>query len=38
MRKAASPTTPCTVAPGVTWHYEQPKAFRWLLHIPRDLG
>ncbi|MBD2767524.1 phosphatase PAP2 family protein [Hymenobacter sp. BT664] len=27
-----------TVAPGVTWHYEKPKPFRWLWHIPRDLG
>ncbi|MDO7844874.1 phosphatase PAP2 family protein [Hymenobacter sp. M29] len=27
-----------TVAPGVTWHYENTKPFRWLLHIPRDLG
>ncbi|HEX8658801.1 MAG TPA: hypothetical protein VF690_14755, partial [Hymenobacter sp.] len=27
-----------TVAPGVTWHYDKPKPFRWLLHIPRDLG
>ncbi|WP_345236693.1 phosphatase PAP2 family protein [Hymenobacter saemangeumensis] len=25
------------VAPGVTWHYEKPKPFRWLLHVPRDL-
>jgi len=30
--------TDYTVAPGVTWHYEKPKPFRWLLHIPRDLG
>lgn len=27
-----------TVAPGVTWHYDKPRPFRWLLHIPRDLG
>ena len=27
-----------TVAPGVTWHYDKPRAFRWLAHIPRDLG
>ena len=27
-----------TVAPGVTWHYDKPKPFRWALHIPRDLG
>ena len=27
-----------TVAPGVTWHYDKPKPFRWVLHIPRDLG
>ncbi len=27
-----------TVAPGVTWHYDKPKAFRWALNIPRDLG
>ena len=27
-----------TVAPGVTYHYERPKQFRWLTHIPRDLG
>ncbi|GAC1374780.1 MAG: hypothetical protein NVS3B25_15030 [Hymenobacter sp.] len=26
------------VAPGVTWHYEKPRPFRWALHIPRDLG
>ncbi len=26
------------VAPGVTWHYDKPRPFRWLLHIPRDLG
>lgn len=27
-----------TVAPGVTWHYDKPRPFRWLLHIPRDYG
>ena len=27
-----------TVAPGVTWHYDKPRPFRWLFHIPRDLG
>ncbi|GAA3974583.1 hypothetical protein GCM10022407_20300 [Hymenobacter antarcticus] len=27
-----------TVAPGVTWHYDKPRPFRWALHIPRDLG
>ncbi|MBF9219665.1 phosphatase PAP2 family protein [Hymenobacter ruricola] len=27
-----------TVAPGVTWHYDKPKPFRWALNIPRDLG
>ena len=27
-----------TVAPGVTWHYDKPKPFRWAFHIPRDLG
>ncbi|WP_426062184.1 phosphatase PAP2 family protein [Hymenobacter sp. B1770] len=27
-----------TVAPGVTWHYAKPRPFRWLLHVPRDLG
>lgn len=27
-----------TVAPGLTWHYEQPGQLRWLTHIPRDLG
>ena len=26
------------VAPGATWHYDKPRPFRWLLHIPRDLG
>jgi hypothetical protein len=30
--------TDYTVAPGLTWHYEQPGQFRWLTHIPRDLG
>ncbi|MDO7875607.1 phosphatase PAP2 family protein [Hymenobacter sp. ASUV-10] len=30
-------TSDYTVAPGVTWHYERPKPFRWLLHIPRDI-
>ncbi len=27
-----------TVAPGETYHYDRPKPFRWLLHIPRDVG
>ena len=27
-----------TVAPGVAWHYDKPKPFRWAFHIPRDLG
>lgn len=27
-----------TVAPGETYHYDRPRPFRWLLHIPRDLG
>ena len=27
-----------TVAPGVTWHYDKPRPFRWVLSIPRDLG
>ena len=27
-----------TVAPGVTWHYDKPRPFRWAAHIPRDLG
>ena len=27
-----------TVGPGVTWHYDRPRPFRWLAHIPRDLG
>ena len=26
------------VANGVTWHYDKPRPFRWLFHIPRDLG
>ena len=26
------------MAPGVTWHYDKPRPFRWALHIPRDLG
>lgn len=30
--------TDYTVAPGVTWHYEQPGQLRWLTHIPRNLG
>lgn len=30
--------TDYTVAPGVTWHYEQPGQLRWLTHIPRDIG
>lgn len=30
--------TDYTVAPGVTWHYERPRPFQWLYHIPRDVG
>jgi hypothetical protein len=30
--------TDYTVAPGVTWHYDRPGQFRWLLHIPRNIG
>ena len=30
--------TDYTVAPDVTWHYENTKAFSWAYHIPRDLG
>jgi hypothetical protein len=30
--------TDYAVAPGLTWHYEQPGQLRWLTHIPRDLG
>ncbi|GAA4496376.1 hypothetical protein GCM10023172_09580 [Hymenobacter ginsengisoli] len=26
------------VAPGVTYHYEKPRPFQWLYHIPRDVG
>ncbi|AMJ64343.1 phosphatase PAP2 family protein [Hymenobacter sp. PAMC 26628] len=26
------------VAPGVTWHYEKPRPFQWLYHIPRDVA
>ncbi|WP_210521278.1 phosphatase PAP2 family protein [Hymenobacter terricola] len=37
-RDAAGRITDYTVAPGVTWHYDKPKAFRWAFHIPRDLG
>jgi hypothetical protein len=37
--RAARPRrTDYTVAPGVTWHYDKPKPFGWLLHIPRNLG
>jgi len=39
------PTTPhrtrrtdYTVASGVTWHYEKPRPFQWLYHIPRDVA
>lgn len=37
-RDANGRITDYTVAPGVTWHYEKTKPFRWALHIPRDLG
>ena len=37
-RDANGRLTDFTVAPGVTWHYDKPKPFRWALHIPRDLG
>ena len=31
-------TSDYPVAPGETWHYERPRPFRWLLHIPRTIG
>ncbi|WP_310392805.1 phosphatase PAP2 family protein [Hymenobacter sp.] len=38
-RRAPRPrTSDYPVAPGETWHYDRPRPFRWLLHIPRDLG
>ena len=37
-RDANGRLTDYTVAPGVTWHYDKPKAFSWAYHIPRDLG
>ncbi|MBD2724402.1 phosphatase PAP2 family protein [Hymenobacter armeniacus] len=37
-RDANGRITDYTVAPGVTWHYDKPKPFRWALNIPRDLG
>ncbi len=37
-RDAQGRLTDYTVAPGVTWHYDKPKPFRWAFHIPRDLG
>ncbi|ALW85138.1 hypothetical protein AUC43_08555 [Hymenobacter sedentarius] len=37
-RNAQGRISDYTVAPGVTWHYEKPRPFSWLLHIPRDLG
>ena len=37
-RDANGRITDYTVAPGVTWHYDKPKAFSWAYHIPRDLG
>lgn len=37
-RDANGRITDYTVAPGVTWHYENTKAFEWAYHIPRDLG
>ena len=37
-RDAQGRITDYTVAPGVTWHYDNTKAFSWAYHIPRDLG
>ena len=37
-RDAQGRLTDYTVAPGITWHYDKPKAFSWAYHIPRDLG
>jgi len=37
-RDASGRITDYTVAPGVTWHYDNTKAFSWAYHIPRDLG
>ncbi|UOQ98944.1 phosphatase PAP2 family protein [Hymenobacter sp. 5317J-9] len=37
-RDANGRITDYTVAPGVTWHYDKPKPFRWALNIPRDLS
>ena len=37
-RDANGRITDYTVAPGVTWHYDNTKAFSWAYHIPRDLG
>jgi len=37
-RDAHGRITDYTVAPGVTWHYDNTKAFSWAYHIPRDLG
>ena len=37
-RNAQGRISEYTVAPGITWHYDKPKPFRWALHIPRDLG
>ena len=37
-RDANGRITDYTVAPGVSWHYDKPKAFSWAYHIPRDLG
>ena len=31
-------TADYNVALGVTWHYERPKQFAWLAHIPRNIG
>ncbi|MFD1468461.1 phosphatase PAP2 family protein [Hymenobacter caeli] len=30
--------TDYAVAPGVSWHYERPRPFQWLYHIPRDVA
>ena len=37
-RDASGRITDYTVAPGMTWHYDKPRPFSWLYHIPRDLG
>ena len=37
-RNAQGRISDYTVAPGVTWHYDKPRPFSWLVHIPRDLS